>query len=369
MKEYQPDVIYLETAVEESPITRNVLESLPFVPVEKIDSSLELLANVKEWRPSIAKAKKSLVLAEHKGEFFKACPGQQSKGASKNVCCNYFVINFATNCHMECSYCYLQAYLNFPHIVIYANIEKLLAELRHSIANQPERRFRVGTGELADSLALDSLTAYSKPLVEFFAHQTNAILELKTKTDRIQNLLDLDHRGRTVVAWSLNPPSIQKSEEHKTSSIDARLAAAETCVQAGYPVGFHFDPIIHYPSWKSDYKDLIRHTLERIPSRSIAWISLGALRMPDRLKPEIRRRFPSSLLPLGELIPAGDGKLRYFKPIRTEMYQHMRSWIAELGEEIPVYACMERPEVWSRVFGPSYPADEKLGDSLVQVVL
>jgi spore photoproduct lyase len=369
MKRYQPEIIYIETAVRSSPITRRVLRSLPDVMVEEIDASLTLLEDVKEWHPSLTAAKKSLLLAEQKGEFFRPCPGQQSKGASRNVCCNYFVINFASNCHMECSYCYLQAYLNFPHMVVYANIEKLLEELRYAVSGQPDQYFRVGTGELADSLALDSLTGYSQPLVEFFAEQPNAILELKTKTDCIENLLGLDHRGHTVVAWSLNPPFIQETEEHKTSTIGDRFSAAKVCVEAGYPVAFHFDPIIHYPSWKKDYEDLIRETFERIPVNSIAWISLGALRMPDTLKKEIRERFPSSLLPLGELIPAGDGKLRYFKPIRTEIYHHMRSWIAELGAEVPVYACMERPEVWSRVFGVSSPSNVSLGNSLVQVVL
>jgi len=368
MKKYKPDIVYVETSVEDSAITKNVLSSLPHVSVQRIDSSTELLENARELNPSLARAKKSLVLAEHKGEFFKACPGQQVKGGSRNICCNYYVINFASNCHMECSYCYLQAYLNFPHMVVYANVEDLIAELVSQISNHPKQYFRVGTGELADSLALDGFTGYSLPLVEFFSKQRNAVLELKTKSNQIQNLVGLNHNGRTVVAWSLNPPFIQFSEEHKTSSIEERLTAAEKCVEAGYPVAFHFDPIIHYPEWRRDYRDLIKETFARIPSGSVAWISLGALRMPDTLKEVIQRRFPDSILPLGELIPAPDGKLRYFKPIRTEMYELMRKWVGELGSDVPVYACMERPEVWERVFGATHPSNEALGDSLVQVV-
>jgi spore photoproduct lyase len=369
MKDYQPEIIYLEASVRYAPVTKRVLDSLPSAPVEMIDSSMTLLGNAKEWNPSRSRAKRSLLLAEQKGDFFKACPGQQSKGETSNVCCNYYVINFASNCHMECSYCYLQAYLNFPHMVVYANSDKLFEELENAIADHPEQYFRVGTGELADSLALDALTAYSRPLVEFFAEQSNAILELKTKTDCIENLLDLNHRGHTVIAWSLNPSFIQKTEEHKTASIDERLMAARLCVEAGYPVAFHFDPIIHYSNWKEDYRDLIKDTLTEIPSESIAWISLGALRMPDTLKRVIRKRFPSSILPLGELVPASDGKLRYFKPIRTEIYHFMRSCIEEWGPGVPVYACMERPEVWSKVFGRCYPSERELGNSLVQVVL
>jgi len=367
MRQYQPDIIYVEDSVKESPITTNVLKSLPGVPVETIDSSVKLLENARIWSPTVSRAKRSLLLAEQKGDFFRSCPGQQAKGTYRNVCCDYYVINFASNCHMECSYCYLQAYLNFPHLVVYANVGKLIEELESGISRHPDQYFRVGTGELADSLALDLLTGYSRLLVEFFSEQENAVLELKTKTNCVQNLLTLRHGGRTVVSWSLNPSSIQRTEEHKTSSIDERLTAAEACLGAGYAVAFHFDPIIHYPTWERDYQDLLEETFSRIPATSIAWISLGALRMPDDLQEVIRKRFPASILPLGELIHAADGKLRYFKPIRVEIYRRMIEWIRELGGEVPVYTCMERPEVQAKVFGSHYLSDRALGDSLVQL--
>ena len=52
------------------------------------------------------RGEKETVLTRHKGEFLKKCPGSDGQ-----VCCNYFVINFASNCPMDCSYCYLQEYL------------------------------------------------------------------------------------------------------------------------------------------------------------------------------------------------------------------------------------------------------------------
>ena len=54
---------------------------------------------------------------------------------------------------MECSYCYLQAYLNLPYMVVYANIEDLLDELGQVFRGNPKSHYRVGSGELADSLA------------------------------------------------------------------------------------------------------------------------------------------------------------------------------------------------------------------------
>ncbi len=369
MQPYKPEKVFVERAVAESVITRNVLGNLPMAQVEWIDEAGQMVDKSRRWNPSIARAKQSLVLARHPGRFFKPCPAGTTKTGRRNVCCNYFVVNFASNCHMECSYCYLQAYLNLPYMVVHANVEDLLDELGQVFSSNPRSHYRVGTGELADSLALDSLTGYSRPLVEFFAGFTNAALEFKTKSNCVENLLQLDHRGRTVVSWSINPPTVVQAEEHKTASFEQRLAAAEKCSAAGYPIVFHFDPLIHYPEWEKDYRSLVEEIFQRIPPRSVPWVSLGALRMPPRLKALVRERFPRSGLPLGELLPTEDGKLRYFKPIRVEMLSKMRAWITAASPQTRIYSCMENTDVWQKVFQSQQPPSEvELGDSLLQLL-
>ena len=360
---YLPNQVFIEKAVAGSIITERVLEQLSGVPVYIIDSVEQLRGKARTQTPTISVGKRTLVLTRHQGSFFKSCPASQTRGEAANVCCNYFVINFASNCHMECSYCYLQAYLNFPYIVVHANIEDLTGELESALAASPGSFFRIGTGELADSLALDPLTGYAQRLVEFFAAQRNAVLELKTKTDCVEGLLGLEHRGRTVVAWSMNTRYVQKQEEHKTASIEARLRAARKCADAGYRLGFHFDPLVHYPDWESDYCRLVGEIFDTIPAQAIAWVSIGTLRMTSGLRDTMRSRFPGSFLPLGELVPCPDGKLRYAKSIRTRMYVKVLEWIrARASASTGVYACMERPEVWSRVFEISPPADSEIGE-------
>ncbi len=366
MTPYRPDRVYLERSVRDSRVSRTVLEQLPDVPVVQIDSTEELLEQARFETPTIPRGKRSLILARHQGRFFKPCPAGEVRGESRNVCCNYFVVNYASNCHLECSYCYLQAYLNFPHLVVYANLDDLLEELDQVLSASPDTPFRIGTGELADSLALDPLTGCSVPLVEFFASRPNALLEFKTKSNCVDRLLGLDHRGRTVVSWSLNPRFVQRSEEHKTATIDERLAAARRVAEDGYPVAFHLDPLVHYPGWERDYRELVDEIYDRIGAAGVAWISLGALRMTRRLRDVMRRRFPSSPLALGELVPCEDGKLRYVKPIRRRMYREVLGWIERrAGGRTPVYACMERPEVWRSVFGGEIPSDQAVGEELV----
>lgn len=362
---YLPNQVFVEREVAHSVIVQKVLRTLSGVPVHLIDSVEHLRRRAKKLSPTIAVGKKTLVLARHRGSFFKYCPASQTRGGKTNVCCNYFVVNFASNCHMECSYCYLQSYLNFPYMLVYANSEDLFAEIKAVLSGSPQSFFRIGTGELADSLALDPLTGYAQKLVKFFSEFQNAVLELKTKTDCVKGLLSLKHRGKTVVSWSMNTPFIQKTEEHKTASVKHRLIGAQQCVDAGYKVGFHFDPLIYYPDWEKDYHALVNQIFDRLPSEAIAWFSIGGLRMSPQLKDKMRSRFPNSFLPLGELVPSADGKLRYLKQIRTKMYLKMLEWLRERSSpSTGIYACMERPEVWSRLFGSSPLTDVEIGDQV-----
>jgi spore photoproduct lyase len=61
----------------------------------------------------------------------------------------------------------------------------------------------------------------------------------------------------------------------------------------------------------------------------------------------IEDRFPGSRIILGELVPGRDGKLRYFKPLRLELYRKIVDLLHENGgKRIPLYFCMEDSEVW-----------------------
>lgn len=341
MVPYKPDKIFVQQTSLWDPVARRVLERLNGIPVYTVQDLDEIMTELGVGAPPPRSATRVLVLARHAGHFMKECPGNGAE-----ICCNYHVINFATNCHFECSYCILQSYLNNPAMVIYTNTGALMDEVRSRVYQEPNRFFRIGTGEMADSLALDDITGYSLLLVPFFAKLPNAILELKTKSDQISNLAGLAHAGRTVVSWSVNPPRICSFEERKTATLAERLAAARQCQAWGYKVGFHFDPLIHYEGWEADYEETVREIFHAVKPEGVAWVSLGALRFTPHLRDMVRRRFPKSRIPYGEFVPGHNAKLRYFRPIREEMYSKMYAWIRRSAPGVFVYLCMESGVVW-----------------------
>lgn len=351
---FRPERIYVERGEERTPLVRTVLDRLPDVPVR-------ITAHPEEAEPEdFAAGKRILVLRRHRGTFLHACPA----GTTGLVCCNYLVVNLGSNCPLDCTYCFLQQYVrNNPALKLFTNVEDALDEVARVLDAHPQRSFRIGTGELMDSLALDPATGLSRRLVPFFAGRSNAVLELKTKTDCVGELLGLDPRGRVVVSWSVNTPAVIASEERGTASLEARLEAARRVIAAGYRVGFHFDPLIEHPGWEAGYAGVVERIFAAVDPGSVAWVSLGSLRMTPQLETEVRRRGLARLALGGEMVPCADGKKRVWRGLRLRMYRHLREVIESAAPAVPIYLCMEQPSAWRQVMGES-PSDRALGRRL-----
>ncbi|MGH7961247.1 MAG: radical SAM protein, partial [Candidatus Binatia bacterium] len=310
-----------------------------------------------------AAGKRRLFFTRQRSTFLEHC----SAGTPGLVCCNYLVVSLISNCPMDCSYCFLQEYLaNNPTLKVFTNVEDLLREVGAVMDRQPWRQFRIGTGELSDSLALDPLLGFSADLVPFFAARTNALLELKTKSDCVDGLLVLDPKDRVVVSWSLTPPAIADTEEQGTASFSARLAAAQRVQAAGYKLGFHLDPLIEYPGWEEGYRDTVARIFSAIDSRRVAWVSLGSLRLTPALRTTMRRRFPQTRLLSGEQVPCADGKWRTFQALRVKMYRTLTGWLKEAAPQVPLYMCMETAPVWEKVFGRAPTCDKEVARTLLE---
>jgi len=269
---------------------------------------------------------------------------------------------------MNCSYCILQAYFNQPSLRVFANLKEQLNYIASLLDSTPHKIHRIGTGEFTDSLALDPITGWSQLLIPFFAERKNAVLELKTKTDRIDGVLSSGLRERIIISWSLNSPYIASKEEHGAPAIKKRLAAARKCQTEGYAVGFHFDPLVEHQNWQDGYRKTLDLMDKFIDPRGVVWISLGCLRYMPILKPIIRERHPGTHILDGEFVPGLDGKMRYFKPIRIDLYTFVGEMLKQWSRDPAVYLCMESDGVWRESLGWS-PVDSRgLSDYLDQKV-
>jgi len=338
--------LYIEKAAQHDEVTREVRHRLVHLPAQIIPGKEALRLHSPLTPQDISWAKETLLLARQQGPFWRGCPGTK-----EYICCGYQILQVMTNCPMDCSYCILQAYFNLPALTVFTNWEDLWGEMEAKLAARPGKIQRLGTGEFGDSLALDDLLGLNRQLIAFISRWPHAILEIKTKWHRVEPLLPLGPNPRVIFAWSLNTPRLIRQEEHGAPPLEARLAAAQKCAQAGFRLAFHFDPLIYYPDWEKDYHGVVARLFAAVPAEAIAWISLGALRYMPFLKNIMRQRFPASRIAEEEFITALDGKKRYFKTLRAEMFSRLRQWIAAQAPEVFVYLCMESPWMWRQVFG------------------
>lgn len=348
--------IFVDTSIQDHPETRRICRKLER-PTQPIDDPSALFKSINRAFDPISAGKQVLYLTRNKGGFFKKCPGTR-----EYICCDYQILHVASFCTMDCSYCILQTYFHPPLLQFFVNREDLDTELEDLFLRASITR--VGTGEFTDSLIWESWTDLTDYLVGRFASQKKAVLELKTKTVNIQRLERLDHRRKTILAWSLNTPYVMKREERGTASLDARLNAASRCEKWGYPLAFHFDPMVIYPGCEADYRQVITMLFEKISPENIVWISLGTFRYMPPLKSVIARRFPASSIAYGEFITGLDNKMRYFKPLRIALYRHMVDCIRKAAPDVTIYFCMEDDQVWQQTMDFVPPSDGGLGRML-----
>ena len=326
-----PKYFVVEESLLESPLVERLKQEYPHVKMETISSYRDYTTKQKLTIAGYNRRLERFFIIRENYDFYKRCAC-----SPKSVYCGYHIINLGSGCGFECAYCYLQDYINSPGIVIPGNIEDFFDQFENY-----KQDIRIGSGELTDSLIFDHITGFSPLIVNFFKKYPKSTFEFKTKSVNIANLLKVTPGNNIVVSWSMNPPEVIESTEYFTARLDERLKAAIQCMNAGYKLAFHFDPIIYYKSWEKDYKALVDRIFDEIDPERLAWISLGTLRMTTRLKKIIENRFDEHAILNEEFLPGHDDKLRYPFHIRTHMYQQIKKWIQRRKSDVYIYLCME----------------------------
>ncbi|MFH1878594.1 MAG: spore photoproduct lyase family protein [Candidatus Omnitrophota bacterium] len=344
---FNPGNIFIEEGAMEFEWTRDFLKNFPSARCHSIKDLKEGLVKIQGGDP-LARydaRRDNLFLVKAKSAHIKICPC--TKGYKR---CGYWILNIGFGCPIDCSYCYLQQYSNSPGIVLAVNIESYfdaIIDFDKSLSGMT----RIGTGEFTDSLALDKYTKYSSQLIPFFRKTKNLVLELKTKVADITNVLKEEPHGNVVVSWSINTPGIAEKYEKGASCIRDRINSAERAAEKGFGIGFHFDPIVFYPGWEDEYRKVINDMFSHESIRkNTRWISLGTLRYTPGLKQIAEERFGDNLMYYqGEFVPDTDGKLRYPRAARMDIYKKMVQWIRAFDTSAWIYLCMEPASSWQEI--------------------
>ena len=354
MKTSHPKKIFVEKDVVSMPVTRQILDKLSEIPLQYIDDYRDIKVEGETLNDVYKKSKEFLAIAKKKGELVKRFRCRDGiKGGTE-----YYVIH-GNNCSFDCEYCFLQSYLGNAVPTIFVNHEEMLREIRDVILASDGKKIIFHAGELCDALAFDDLTDFSCKLISLFSGFPQASLELRTKTTTIQNILNVsgngfsprekEQGGNVVISWTFTPQVAIDMYEHKTPSLEERIEAAGKVQKAGYSIGVCMDPIIRFDGWLENYETMIMELFHRLDHYKIRFVSLGGLRFLSSLACVIRERNPESDLLLGEFVPCVDGKYRYFRPLRVEVYRELWKIIGQKLNCGKISLCMESHDVWNEV--------------------
>ncbi|MBI5250935.1 MAG: DNA photolyase [Desulfomonile tiedjei] len=356
--------VWVDDEVRDEPLTREILRKLPAARILGKNEIEDQCRAMEMDRDPFNRGKRTLRLTKNKGAFVKPCPG-----TPEYICCGLEILNIGQGCPMDCRYCALQVYFNRPILEVFVNTGDLFSDLERHLINDPRGVHRICTGEFTDSLALDPLTGLAGKLAEFFSRSTNASLEIKTKTDFVDPLLEVDPHGRVVIAFSVNSREITRKDEIRAAPVAKRLAAAARAEKRGYRIAFHFDPIIPVPGWEEAYSSVINEIFTTVDPSSISWISMGVLRFVPALKEIAAARFGRIPYFHDGFIRGLDGKSRLHVDRRINIYKYMIDKIRRRAREARIYLCMESPHVWRECLGISMDSDDDLTSYLDSAIL
>lgn len=334
-----PDKVYVEKDITDHSFTKKILSKIDSTPITYIDD-YKSIGQDKAFNLRADQDKSSLALATKKGELVKNI-GRMDHGQ--------FYLFHEIDCKYDCEYCYLQYYFQTKVPVIFVNRDEVLEKIEELLNSFDNPYFHVG--EVCDALAFDDLTEFSLDIAKLFSKYRNGTIEFRTKSTNIQNLVSTSNPPQNVIpSWTLSPQRIVEIIEHKTPSFKERLAAGRQCQEAGYIVGVRLDPIIMVEEWEKLYKNMVAQIFSSLNPDRIDYISLGTPKHNKVLFETIKKRFPASPTILGELFPSTDGKYKYLKFQRIEIYKKMISWIRELAGDIRIELSIESDEVKELVF-------------------
>lgn len=78
----------------------------------------------------------------------------------------------------------------------------------------------------------------------YICEKGKGFLTFPTKFDMVQPILNLDHKGKTIVRVSLNPDEVIQKVEFGTSRLENRVKAINKLKDAGYKVGILIASIV-----------------------------------------------------------------------------------------------------------------------------
>ena len=260
------------------------------------------------------KDKRAVVFANKKGEFLRKTPDNYTPDNTRG----YSILN-AYNCLYDCSYCFLKGYFKSFNPVVFLNYEDYFKAISDILKKDPRRPIYFYAGTFSDSLLFGKFSDFNVKLAQFFSKQDKDVyVEFRTKSDYIEDFLNIKPKDNIIIAFSLNPQEVIDRYEAFTPSLSRRLEAVKKLSMRGFRIGIRFDPV--FLGYVNEYRDLM-YSIKDI--ENIHSVEIGFLRFDKKNYFNMLHKEPNVL----SRLVYENGMYRYKKQQRQKMVDMFKKYM------------------------------------------
>ncbi|MBG10356.1 MAG: DNA photolyase [Gammaproteobacteria bacterium] len=277
--------VYIEREISEHDSVKRIIAKVREVPIITIERYGEVF-NRTGQNFRIQKRAPALILAKKHGKTVLPAPEgygfEQGRG---------FYFSHMLNCLYDCRYCFLQGMYRSAHYVLFVNFEDFMTGIDTEASNH-EGKTVFYSGYDCDSLAMEPISAFCESFIPFFAKRPKSILEIRTKSTQVRQLLGFEAVDNCIIAMSFTPEAASNRWEHKVPTLGKRLQAIKKLQLAGWKVAVRFEPVIADKAVEADYDALFKQIFSVLSAVELHSVSLGEFRLPVQFHKALVKLYP-----------------------------------------------------------------------------
>ena len=245
---FKPKAIYYEKEIENYVLGKQLLKKYADVPKTVIENHNNIEEMRKKENSDFLNMKRNLIIGIRKTHKF----------VENHKTSDFLVPYTSSGCTAACMYCYLVCnYNKCAYLRLFVNREQMLEKII-TVANKSEKNLTFEIGSNSDLILENTITGNLPWTIENFKNFPKGYLTFPTKFEMVDDILNIDHKGKVTIRMSVNPEDIINQFEFGTSRLKGRINAINNLKDAGYKIGILIAPVIMVDNWQQLYLDLIK---------------------------------------------------------------------------------------------------------------
>ncbi len=245
---FKAQAIYFEKNIENYELGKQLMEKYKDVPKIEIENHNNIEEMRNKQNKEFANMKRNLIIGIRKTHKF----------VENHKTSDFLVPYTSSGCTASCLYCYLVCnYNKCAYLRLFVNREQMVDKIIKT-AEKADENLNFEIGSNSDLILENSITNNLVWTIDNFKNTSKGTLTFPTKFNMVDDILNLDHRGKIIIRMSVNPEFIINRVEFGTSRLEGRIEAINKLKDAGYKIGILIAPVIFVDNWQELYLELIQ---------------------------------------------------------------------------------------------------------------